>query len=94
MGSYRFKTKIQKKTLSPKWHEEFKIPIITWELPNILALEVRDKDRFVDDILGFVSNLVIFSMYFFGGGMGVGVFIVLSDQNLEVKLCFGSLYLK
>ncbi|XP_024028247.1 C2 domain-containing protein At1g53590 isoform X2 [Morus notabilis] len=55
MGSYRFRTKIQKKTLSPKWHEEFKIPIITWELPNILALEVRDKDRFVDDILGDCS---------------------------------------
>ncbi|XP_059442812.1 C2 domain-containing protein At1g53590-like [Corylus avellana] len=52
LGSYRFRTKTQKKTLAPKWQEEFKIPIITWESPNILAFEVRDKDRFVDDILG------------------------------------------
>ncbi|GMN57804.1 hypothetical protein TIFTF001_026910 [Ficus carica] len=55
LGCYRFKSKIQKKTLNPKWHEEFKIPIITWELPNILALEVRDKDHFVDDVLGDCS---------------------------------------
>ncbi|CAL9016811.1 unnamed protein product [Prunus brigantina] len=52
LGLYRFRTKIQKKTLAPKWREEFKIPIITWESPNILAIEVRDKDRFVDDALG------------------------------------------
>ncbi|XP_021832155.1 C2 domain-containing protein At1g53590 isoform X3 [Prunus avium] len=52
LGLYRFRTKIQKKTLAPKWREEFKIPIITWESPNILAIEVRDKDRFVDDPLG------------------------------------------
>ncbi|PON83358.1 C2 domain containing protein [Trema orientale] len=55
IGNYRFKTKIQKKTLTPKWQEEFKIPIVTWELPNTLALEVRDKDHFVDDILGDCS---------------------------------------
>ncbi|KAF4397915.1 hypothetical protein G4B88_019636 [Cannabis sativa] len=55
MGNYRFKTKIQKKTLTPKWLEEFKIPIITWELPNTLALEIRDKDHFVDDLLGDCS---------------------------------------
>ncbi|KAL5564702.1 hypothetical protein UlMin_027866 [Ulmus minor] len=54
-GPYRFKTKIKRKTLNPKWHEEFKIPIITWEAPNILALEIRDKDRFVDDTLGECS---------------------------------------
>lgn len=60
LGCYRFKSKIQKKTLNPKWHEEFKIPIITWELPNILALEVRDKDHFVDDVLGCVSELCSF----------------------------------
>lgn len=58
LGLYRFRTKIQKKTLAPKWREEFKIPIITWESPNILAIEVRDKDRFVDDALGFVSGLL------------------------------------
>jgi hypothetical protein len=55
IGPYRFKTKVQKKTLSPKWHEEFKIPICTWDSPNILAIEVRDKDHFVDDTLGNYS---------------------------------------
>ncbi|TQD85531.1 hypothetical protein C1H46_028897 [Malus baccata] len=55
LGLYRFKTKIQKKTLSPKWHEEFKIPIITWDSPNVLAIELCDKDRFVDDALGDCS---------------------------------------
>ncbi|XP_020233597.1 C2 domain-containing protein At1g53590 isoform X1 [Cajanus cajan] len=55
MGVYRFRTKTQRKTLSPKWHEEFKIPIITWEYNNILSLAVRDKDHFYDDILGDCS---------------------------------------
>ncbi|CAB4277167.1 unnamed protein product [Prunus armeniaca] len=55
MGVYQFKTKIQKKTLTPKWHEEFKIPIITWDSPNVLAIEVHDKDIFVDDTLGDCS---------------------------------------
>ncbi|CAH8359575.1 unnamed protein product [Eruca vesicaria subsp. sativa] len=52
LGAYRFKTKILKKTLSPKWQEEFKIPILTWDSPNILNIEVQDKDRFSDDSLG------------------------------------------
>ncbi|KAM1311404.1 hypothetical protein ACFX2I_007898 [Malus domestica] len=55
LGVYQFKTKIQKKTLTPKWHEEFKIPIITWDSPNVLAIEVNDKDIFVDDTLGDCS---------------------------------------
>ncbi|KAL1815813.1 hypothetical protein ACET3Z_018387 [Daucus carota] len=55
LGPYRFRTKTQKKTLSPKWHEEFKIPIISWESGNVLAIEVRDKDHFVDDTLGDCS---------------------------------------
>ncbi|XP_019059103.1 PREDICTED: C2 domain-containing protein At1g53590 isoform X3 [Tarenaya hassleriana] len=55
LGKYQFKTKIQKKTLSPKWHEEFKIPICTWDCQNILNIEVVDKDRFVDDTLGECS---------------------------------------
>lgn len=59
LGPYRFTTKIQKKTLTPKWNEEFKIPICSWELPNMLVIEVRDKDHFVDDTLGFVSKLHI-----------------------------------
>lgn len=55
MGVYRFRTKIQKKTLTPKWHEEFKIPIITWESSNTLVIAVRDKDHFYDDTLGDCS---------------------------------------
>ncbi|KAF5477412.1 hypothetical protein F2P56_004052 [Juglans regia] len=55
LGPYRFRTKTQKKTLAPKWLEEFKIPIITWESPNTLCIEVRDKDHFVDDTLGDCS---------------------------------------
>jgi len=54
MGGYRFRTKVQKKTLSPKWQEEFRIPIITWDSNNVLVIEVRDKDHFYDDILGLV----------------------------------------
>lgn len=52
LGTYQFRTKIQKKTLAPKWQEEFKIPIHTWESPNVLLLEVFDKDRIFDDSLG------------------------------------------
>ncbi|TYI32499.1 hypothetical protein ES332_A04G067900v1 [Gossypium tomentosum] len=52
LGSYRFKTKTHKKTLFPKWHEEFMIPISSWRSPNLLVIEVRDKDHFVDDTLG------------------------------------------
>ncbi|KAI7736346.1 hypothetical protein M8C21_028119 [Ambrosia artemisiifolia] len=52
LGAYRFKTKTQKKTLSPKWYEEFKIPIASWESPNLLEIGVRDKDHIFDDTLG------------------------------------------
>eukprot|EP00268_Persea_americana_P037890 TRINITY_DN3757_c1_g1_i1.p1 TRINITY_DN3757_c1_g1~~TRINITY_DN3757_c1_g1_i1.p1 ORF type:complete len:767 (-),score=199.25 TRINITY_DN3757_c1_g1_i1:288-2588(-) len=55
LGTYQFRTKIQKKTLAPKWQEEFKIPIHTWEPPNVLLLEVFDKDRIFDDSLGHCS---------------------------------------
>ncbi|XP_042478481.1 C2 domain-containing protein At1g53590-like [Macadamia integrifolia] len=55
LGPYRFQTKIQKKTLTPIWQEEFKISICSWESPNILNLEVRDKDHFIDDTLGDCS---------------------------------------
>jgi len=56
LGSYSFKTQIQKKTLTPKWQEEFKIPICSWDLQNVLTILVRDKDHFVDSALGFVPN--------------------------------------
>ncbi|XP_050370865.1 C2 domain-containing protein At1g53590 [Argentina anserina] len=55
LGLYRFRTKVQKKTLAPNWHEEFKIPIITWDSSSVLSIEVLDKDRFVDDSLGSCS---------------------------------------
>ncbi|XP_024015653.1 C2 domain-containing protein At1g53590 isoform X2 [Eutrema salsugineum] len=55
LGAYRFKTKILRKTLAPKWQEEFKIPILTWDSANILNIEVQDKDRFSDDSLGDCS---------------------------------------
>nr|DAD33858.1 TPA_asm: hypothetical protein HUJ06_012709 [Nelumbo nucifera] len=43
------------KLVDPYWQEEFKIPICTWESPNVLTLEVRDKDHFLDDTLGDCS---------------------------------------
>ncbi|URE43552.1 C2 domain [Musa troglodytarum] len=55
LGTSRFQTKIQRKTLSPKWLEEFKIPINSWEAPNVLVLQVRDKDTIFDDMLGDCS---------------------------------------
>ncbi|XP_052177984.1 C2 domain-containing protein At1g53590 isoform X2 [Diospyros lotus] len=58
LGTQRYRTAIQKKTLSPKWHEEFKIPIFTWESPNMLAIEVLDKDHIFDDGLGECSVLI------------------------------------
>ncbi|KAF7836583.1 C2 domain-containing protein [Senna tora] len=55
LNGYKFKTKPQMKTLTPKWLEEFKIPIIAWESPNILAIEVCDKDHLYHDTLGYCS---------------------------------------
>ncbi|KAF9666635.1 hypothetical protein SADUNF_Sadunf16G0249400 [Salix dunnii] len=52
LGAYRFRTKTQRKTLFPRWQEEFKIPISTWESPNVLSIDVRDKDHLFDDALG------------------------------------------
>lgn len=52
LGPFRFRTKTKKKTLAPKWLEEFKIPIRSWDLRNILHFEVRDKDHVFDDMMG------------------------------------------
>lgn len=49
LGPYRFRTKIRTKTLTPKWHEEFKIPISSWEAPNVLVISVYDKDHLTED---------------------------------------------
>ncbi|GAA0149233.1 hypothetical protein LIER_36891 [Lithospermum erythrorhizon] len=54
LGPYRFRTEVKKKTLAPKWQEEFRVPVCSWENP-ILKIEVRDKDRLVDDKLGDCS---------------------------------------
>ncbi|KAL5989977.1 hypothetical protein ACLOJK_010872 [Asimina triloba] len=55
LGHHKFRTKTRKKTLAPKWQEEFKVPISTWELPNVLQLKVFDEDPFHDDPLGVCS---------------------------------------
>ncbi|XP_062223436.1 C2 domain-containing protein At1g53590-like isoform X2 [Phragmites australis] len=55
LGPYRFQTNIHKKTLNPKWLEEFKVPITSWEAVNLLSLQVRDKDPIFDDSLGHCS---------------------------------------
>jgi Ca2+-dependent lipid-binding protein len=54
LGPFKFQTQIQRKTLSPKWFEEFKMPITSWEASNELFMEVRDKDPMFDDLLGYV----------------------------------------
>lgn len=56
LGPYRFTTQIQRKTLAPKWLEEFKVPIRSWDAQCVLEFEVRDKDHFKsDDCLGKCS---------------------------------------
>ncbi|KAJ8419976.1 LOW QUALITY PROTEIN: hypothetical protein Cgig2_010913 [Carnegiea gigantea] len=56
LGPYRFTTQIQRKTLAPKWIEEFKVPICSWDAQCVLEFEVRDKDHFKsDDCLGKCS---------------------------------------
>lgn len=57
-ASCRFKTKVQRKTLRPRWFEEFKVPIASWELPTLLVLHVQDKDQFRDDDLGYGMSYV------------------------------------
>ncbi|GJN06592.1 hypothetical protein PR202_ga24337 [Eleusine coracana subsp. coracana] len=59
LGPFKFQTQIQRKTLSPKWFEEFKIPITSWEASNELAIQVRDKDPMFDDLLGYVVFFVL-----------------------------------
>ncbi|XP_072958689.1 C2 domain-containing protein At1g53590-like isoform X1 [Typha angustifolia] len=55
LGHSRFQTEIKWKTLNPRWIEEVKIPIRSWEAPNMLTLQVLDKDRMYDDKLGVCS---------------------------------------
>ncbi|KAH8935387.1 hypothetical protein BDL97_17G024500 [Sphagnum fallax] len=53
LSTKKFSTKIIWKTLNPKWDEKFELPIASWELPNLLLLQIFDKDRFRNDNLGF-----------------------------------------
>lgn len=53
LAPYRFATQIQWKTLAPRWLEEFKVPILSWDGKCVLHIGVEDKDRFTtDDNLG------------------------------------------
>lgn len=79
MGPYRFKTNIQKKTLTPKWQEEFKIPIRTWEPPNVLELEIRDKDLILDDTLGFVT---LYFLHYILNVWQIFVFVILDSIHI------------
>ena len=65
LGPFKFQTQIQRKTLSPKWFEEFKIPITSWEASNELFMEIRDKDPMFDDLLGYVlfSDLMLLMIH-------------------------------
>lgn len=51
-GNKKFRTKIEKTTLSPKWNEKFDIPIFNWETLPPLLLHLYDKDTILDDKLG------------------------------------------
>lgn len=74
----QFKTTVQKRTLKPKWHEEFKVPIASWELPTMLVLHVRDKDQFRDDDLGFCKV----DLATFRGGQRHDLWIPLQDIKM------------
>lgn len=74
----QFKTKVQKRTLKPKWHEEFKVPIASWELPTMLVFHVRDKDQFHDDDLGFCKV----DLATFRGGKRHDLWIPLQDSKM------------
>eukprot|EP00850_Spirogloea_muscicola_P003844 SM000016S01832 [mRNA] locus=s16:104651:108872:+ [translate_table: standard] len=53
LGGARFKSAVKYKTLNPKWYEEFRVPLATWDLPNLLILRVRDKDPVHFEELGY-----------------------------------------
>eukprot|EP00850_Spirogloea_muscicola_P014305 SM000101S09303 [mRNA] locus=s101:493723:497900:- [translate_table: standard] len=53
LGGARFKSAVKYKTLNPKWYEDFRVPVATWDLPNLLILRVRDKDPVHFEELGY-----------------------------------------
>ena len=48
----KFRTKIEKNTLNPKWFQDFEVPIVSWENLPPLSLRLYDKDTIHDDKLG------------------------------------------
>eukprot|EP00271_Cylindrocystis_brebissonii_P010265 TRINITY_DN26404_c0_g1_i1.p1 TRINITY_DN26404_c0_g1~~TRINITY_DN26404_c0_g1_i1.p1 ORF type:complete len:1346 (+),score=216.29 TRINITY_DN26404_c0_g1_i1:465-4040(+) len=64
LGAARFKTSVKRKTLAPQWLEEFSVPIVSWEDPNLLVLRVCDKEMSKSDELG---NCVVDLSKFRGG---------------------------
>jgi hypothetical protein len=46
LGAHKEKTKTMMKTTSPAWANEVqRIPIMNWELPNLLTLRVISKSK-------------------------------------------------
>lgn len=57
LGQHNWKTRIKYKTLNPTWTEHHRIPIVNWELPNLLTLRVQDWDFLKrPDELGYVRT--------------------------------------
>jgi hypothetical protein len=53
---YARQTKIKKKTLKPKWNEEFLLYVPTWTSPQVALIKVLDHDDFSrDDKLGQIQ---------------------------------------
>eukprot|EP00897_Mesotaenium_endlicherianum_P000932 jgi/Mesen1/1083/ME000123S00257 len=50
VGTAKFQTSIKRSTLSPRWNEEFRVPVLAWLQPRTpLRLVVRDYDRVTED---------------------------------------------
>lgn len=52
-------TKVQPKTLHPKWNETLKFSIATLEQLDKILINVRDKDHFYDERLGYDVTLTV-----------------------------------
>lgn len=43
---YQRQTKVKKKTLNPRWNEEFQLYVPTWSSPQVALIKVLDHDDF------------------------------------------------